>query len=205
MAYGAFVAKHARCASGILSFASNYGKKTRRLGRLSARGREAFRLLPQLIPIPFLGTPLPFGPGTEMARNLMVASHPFNLERTLSIPYRQASIRAKVTNVESNESPEHLENQTTTKRLQLPKECTRRPESSVQSKASRPSSVKPIALLGSRKLLGIAGSKHNAHSNSNIACSAEQPYGVVAACCLVDARKNRHAHAAKSITNRRHQ
>lgn len=45
-----------------------------------------------------------------MARNLMVASHPFNLERTLSIPYRQASIRAKVTNVESNESPEHLEN-----------------------------------------------------------------------------------------------
>lgn len=63
-----------------------------------------------------------------MARNLMVASHPFNLERTLSIPYRQASIRVKVTNVESNESPEHLENQTTTKRLQLPKECTRRPE-----------------------------------------------------------------------------
>ena len=142
---------------------------------------------------------------TEMARNLMVASHPFNLERTLSILYRQASIRAKVTNVESNESPEHLENQTTTKRLQLPKECTRRPESSVQSEASRPSPVKPIALLGSRKLLGIAGSKHNAHSNSNIACSAEQPYGVVAACCLVDARKNRHAHAAKSITNRRHQ
>lgn len=45
-----------------------------------------------------------------MARNLMVASHPFNLERTLSILYRQASIRAKVTNVESNESPEHLDN-----------------------------------------------------------------------------------------------
>lgn len=71
-----------------------------------------------------------------MARNLMVASHPFNLERTLSIPYRQASIQAKAANTETDESSEHPENQTTTKHLRFPKECIRRPENSVQLEAS---------------------------------------------------------------------